>query len=302
MPLQVFRANLDAMLGPRLSLIPTLVLLVLLLSACSFRFMYNHVDLALIWRIDDFLDLNGSQRAFLRERLPLHLEDYRDEMPAWRDFLLGMDRRIGSGVSAADLQWFYEALGELRNRVGQQLAEDSEKLLATVSEEQRQYMLDALEDENREMQERTQMSAEQRAFERGRMTVEGIEEWTGYLSESQRKQVRALAAALPDVTEPWFAYRLERQRQFTELTRRAAAGEAVSDDLYQWFTAPRPAQFHPFLDAVNDMILKVDALLSESQRRRLRDRILDKVRDVESVIEEPKGDGSATEAAQSTQT
>lgn len=275
---------LAAMARLRLSCI--LGLLVLLLSACSFRFMYNHVDLALIWRIDDFVDINASQRAFLQQRLPAHLDDYRDQMPAWRDFLLGMDQRIGKGVTEQDLQWFYNSLAELRNRLGRQLADDAARFLATVDEQQAQYMLDALDDENREMYERTQMSDEQRARERGRMAVEGIEEWTGFLTEPQRQRVRQLAAGLPDVTRPWYAYRLERQRQFAGLTRRAAAGEAVSEDLYAWFTAPRPPQFQSFLDAVDTMILEVDGLLNESQRRRLREKILDKVADVQSVIDD----------------
>lgn len=270
--------------GYRFSLL--LLLLSLVLGACSFRFLYNHVDIALIWRIDDFLDLDRDQRQFVRARLTEHLNWHRGEMVLWRDFVLAMHDRVGDGVSEQDLQWFYSELTRLRDRLGRQLAADTSRLLSTATPAQLDDMLQALEKENQEMAERAKMTDQGRARERGRMTVENLEQWTGYLTEPQRARVRELAAGLPDVTVAWLRHRRERQQAFVAIARRAAAGEEVTEALYQWFTAARPDEFQPFFHAVNKVTLEVDGLLNASQRERLQNELMSWVEDMSSVLKE----------------
>ncbi len=265
-----------------------------LLSACSFRFLYDHSDTIMLWRIDDFFDLSRDQRHLLRPRILTHVQWHRDnEVKAYIDFLHQVQLRVHKHLNAEDLPWFYDSLQPFYAHLARELVDDALRFFASVSPRQIDYLKAALEDENEEFVERVAMTVEQRNARKTKMVIEGLEKWTGDLDRSQRERIAAMVAQLPDVTADWLRYRRSRQQQFVDLVSGAAAGKDVREPLYEWTTRSRPDEFREFFAATDAMTLAIDKLLSDEQRQQVIDTIQKWIDDMQSVLRERSAPRSA---------
>ncbi len=261
------------------------VLFLVLLNGCTFRFIYNHSDTVFLWRIDDFLDLTREQERFLKPRIMAHVRWHRDnEVQSYIDFLKELQNRIRDQVSAEDLQWFYASLRPFRAHLGRQLQQDAVMLFATVNKRQIEHLKEELADGNEEFVERLAMTPEKRLANKVDGIVDKLEKWTGSLSSEQERQIAALMAHVPDVTDDWLTYRRGRQQEFVQLVQQASEGTAVEAALYEWFTRSRPEKFRDFYDATDAMVLSVDKLLTEKQRQHVIAEIQEWIDDMTTVL------------------
>lgn len=264
-----------------------IILCLLGLAACSFRFLYNHVDFGLVWKVDDYFDLNSSQKDFLEEQFVFHLQWHRQsELVAYVDFLQDVQRRVASDIVLTDVHWFYDQLSSFKANLGKRMLPDAIRFFTMVNEEQMNYLRESLEDENKDYIERAQMTAEDRAEKRASMTIDNLTEWTGGLSEVQEAYITQWSNSLQDVTAQWLAHRRSRQEEFVQLVQRARRGQDVSAPGYEWFTRSRPDRFSDFYAQTDQMVLAVYSILTDDQKQYLHDEIQDWIEDIQSVLAE----------------
>src|SRR5436190_7021550 len=82
----------------------------LILSACSFTKLaymnaalaYDNATPVLAWLVDDYVDMSGSQKGWVKNRLRTAMDWHRrQELPEYRRFVEGLIEKAADGINAA---------------------------------------------------------------------------------------------------------------------------------------------------------------------------------------------------------
>ncbi|QGX38982.1 DUF6279 family lipoprotein [Permianibacter aggregans] len=180
----------------RMALLP----LVLLLSACSFTFMYPRADFFLGWQIDSYLRLESAQERWLDERLEARLRwHHQQELPRWRDWLVALRNDVAEQrIDEAGYEQYMEQLSQLLRATSAGLIDDGTALIQRLSDEQAKALLERLQEEvDEEIEELADESLEEHLEQRYERSVDNYEDWFGRLSDEQRQAVAAKPGHAP---------------------------------------------------------------------------------------------------------
>jgi hypothetical protein len=176
----------------------------MLVAGCSFtRLAYMSAALAYsnatpmaVWWVDDYVDLSGEQREWVRARIAsAHAWHRAQELPEYRRWLETLLDYAADGISVDEAGAAYRELRARYHRLLAHMAPDVADFLlqldaAQIAQLERKFA----DDERRMVKDSLEGTAEVRQARRVRMYLEHIEEWTGGLSGSQR-ELDALARA-----------------------------------------------------------------------------------------------------------
>lgn len=196
----------------RIALLP----LVLLLSACSFTFMYPRADFFLGWQIDSYLRLESAQERWLDERLEARLRwHHQQELPRWRDWLVALRNDVAEQrIDEAGYEQYMDQLSQLLRATSAGLIDDGTALIQRLSDEQAKALLERLQEEtDEEIEELADESLEEHLEQRYERSADNYEDWFGRLSDEQRQAVRDYVQQSPDMRphviesrQRWYRY------------------------------------------------------------------------------------------------
>lgn len=258
------------------------VLAAVLLAGCGMRLAYDRVDLLIAWRADDFLDLSSAQREFLLQRVRYHQDWHRTkELVRYQVFLDGVEQRLENGLDDKEVDWFFEQLHGFKATLMETISADMAALLRTVTDEQKAYLKQAFVRSNDELEERLALSDEQRVRLRAKEAISAVERWTGRLDRAQREAITREIAALPDMNAPWLEYTRERQQQFLVLLEESPSDKNFDEHLRNWLLERVSARFADYQQHVKRAVLKIDQLITPTQRQ----HAIDELRDLREMLD-----------------
>ena len=250
-----------------------------LLSGCAaVRIAYESADSFVRWRASSYLDLHGELGDDLHERVDaFHRWHRAEELPHYARLAEEAARRIGDGVSPADIEWGYDSF---MARAGESLREAAVRiapLLDRLAPEQLANIEKGLADDNRKFaRENMRGSERDRRDRRFKRTRERLEDWTGRLSEEQLDRVRRYADEAPLYDELRDRDRRRLQAQFLEIVR-ARQAQARLPALVRDYAKGRDPAYAAASEAFRrhyfDMLLDLDRTLSAEQRARMVTRL-----------------------------
>lgn len=280
----------------RLSVAIALVSVAVLCAGGCNRYLYGYVyrsaDSLAMSRIDDYLNLTSDQESEVRAQVRrLHAWHKQSELPAYARDLRTIAARGSDGLSEADIDWLFARLQRFESRFYQAAGKDSARLLARLSPKQIEHFEARLKKSNEDLEGEASLSVAQRRQRRIKKVISVTEEWVGDLTEDQQKQIRALAAALPDTVSARLRFRRERQQEFVALLRRKPGERSIE----QWLrtrvgTNQRavPAYYRGPLSrsrsAFRKFLLRIDRMLTAEQRQHARERITKLANDMDSWV------------------
>ena len=277
-----------------------LVIAIFSVSACSSTtYVYNRLDFLLPWYMDDYVDLNAEQEAYLDELLVPFLAWHRaQELPVYLAALNRIEDSLnepltptGVGALVTDFEsaWLRlqgEGLTQLLN------------LGARLSDEQIAAFLEALWEQQREFEEeyleRTEAEFYQDNYDN---TLDTFQDYIGRLSDVQRQWVRESSRQLLRSDQVWLQ---ERARWLTQLAillerkpgwqQRVRAAISARND-----TASPGYQrvYEHNMDVIYQLTAQVLNARNERQSRYLKDKLSDIRQDLEALIAEGKTDTPA---------
>ena len=190
---------------------PAAVLLVLLLlSGCSSRFLYNNLDWLAYWFVDDYVDFHLEQKELFSPKIERLLAWHRAEaLPEYLQLLT----EVKSSVAERNLQsqqlarWLDQA-----KEFWQEMILESEPLILaaadSASEKQIVQLLRNLRQELEEKQQELDKDLlEKSQTRRQKKLEESFEKWLGSLSESQKMEIQALIKQTSASRQQWLDYR-----------------------------------------------------------------------------------------------
>ena len=210
----------------------------LMLAACGAltKLVYSNATLAYAnlapmasWMVDDYVELSGGQKDWVRERFTRVMQWHRShELPQYRRFLERVLRESDEPFTVDEVGQAYGDLRLAYHRMVEQLIPDVADFLMQLDHEQVAQMEKKFAEDNRKfVKESVKGSPEERRAERVKKLAQHLEGWLGDLTDAQRELLEQRYHSLPDYVEERLADRKYRQAETLAMVRAKPGKEAV---------------------------------------------------------------------------
>ena len=273
----------------------------LMLAACGAltRLAYSNAALAYsnlapmaTWMVDDYVELSGGQKDWVRERITRVMQWHRSsELPQYRRFLEHVLRESEEPFTVGEIG---EAYGDLRlayHRMVEQLIPDVADFLLQLDPEQLAQMEKKFAEDNRKfVRESVKGSPDERREKRIDRMVEHLEGWLGDVNDAQRQLIEERYRSLPDYVEERLAERKYRQAETLALLRARPGKDAVATGLRKLLidtdTWRRPDYLKRMRERdqrMFELFAALSATLAPEQRAHLQGRIKRYMSDINTL-------------------
>ena len=236
-------------LRPLSRLIPLVVFCLCLVAGCSStRTAYRYADWGIVWWVEDYVSLTGTQETQLDQDLNTLLQWHCSaELPRYTQWLdqLGADM-ADEAPSLATLRYHQVQLTGFVNDLLRQAVPVTVRLLETLSDEQVNELAAKMAEQHRELeQEMLAGSVQENTKARAERTRERLERWLGELNNPQQALVTDWSAERGRQTETWLAGRRNWQKALVaSLEARGQPGfGARIEDLMVNYEQARGAEY-----------------------------------------------------------
>lgn len=220
---------------PAVKTLLLLLCLSLLISACSRAGLaYRNLDWLLPWRLNDYLNLDSQQQAWLKPRLQTHLQWHCSaELPRYIDWLHTTESILAKPQpdSAQLLEQFAQFDAALK-RIGIEITPTAIELLQGLSEQQVSELYTALDEDNLEdRQDFLDPPLTTQISERQTRMQERLRPWLGRLNKVQTEHIADWANSLGEQNRLWL-----ENRQLWQAELRKVVAERDSTDFAERLT------------------------------------------------------------------
>jgi hypothetical protein len=242
------------------------------------RLAYDHADTFLHWKATSYVELRGAESRELDERIDAFLQWHRAKaLPQYADIAAEASRRVGKGLSPADLVWGYDSLmAQLRESLraaGERIAPMLDRLSAEqIAQLERRFA----EDNRKFAREFLRGSENDRRTRRTRRAVERMEDWVGKLAPAQLERVRQYSERAPLLDELRDRDHKRLQAQLLAMLRARQAQKRLPDALVNFDQGREPAYVaasEANRKELNALVLDLDRTLTSEQRAKAAGRL-----------------------------
>ncbi|WP_339462967.1 DUF6279 family lipoprotein [Pseudomonas sp. EA_105y_Pfl2_R69] len=262
----------------------------LLTTACSrIDLAYRNLDWLLPWRLNDYLNLDRQQQAWLKPRLQRHLQWHCSiELPRYIDWLHSTESiLIQAQPDSTQLLEQFAQFDAALKRIGVEITPTTIELLQGLSERQVDEFYAALDEDNLEdRQDFLDPPLAIQISERGERMQERLRPWLGRLNSAQKAHIADWATGLGEQNRLWLENRQRWQTQLRktlaerdnadfaeQLTRLLQQRERFYSDEYR-------ASYGRSRQALATLFSQLLSSSDEAQRERLSHRLRDLRRDL----------------------
>jgi hypothetical protein len=205
-------------------------------TSCSMaKFGYDTLPTWAQWQVQRYFDLDDAQRELVSRHLDdLHRWHRRSQLPQYVGFLQEVDDGLRTRVDAADIGRWRDRIGEAWAPVADRLAPGLAELALTLRPEQIERARKRLDERSEELRRDYLPEGKPSDEARAERVVKRAEFFLGRLGRQQKRELEALAAALPATEETWLAERESRQRRFVALLNRIHREKPPRAEAVRW--------------------------------------------------------------------
>jgi hypothetical protein len=234
--------------------------IVILMSGCAVKFIYNQLDWLIPWYLDDYVSLTAEQENMLDQRLEEYLSWHRQkQLAVYADFLDEIALASEDGFSLTELdeiQFRTEIFGD---QLFARLAPAMVDLFVSLDDEQVDELFVNFEQENEKYYKKFVEREEQ--FQRAKRFNDMrkfIQRWTGELNEKQIERIERWSEQYQLMGEDFLLARKVWQQHLKEILNRRIEREFFEQSLINLFANRRLGRSSEY-----DKKLKYNKLLLE---------------------------------------
>lgn len=275
---------------PAVKTLLLLLCLSLLISACSRAGLaYRNLDWLVPWRLNDYLNLDSQQQAWLKPRLQTHLQWHCSaELPRYIEWLQTTESILAQPQpdSAQLLEQFAQFDAALK-RIGVEITPTAIELLQGLSEQQVRELYAAMDEDNLEdRQDFLDPPLATQISERQTRMQERLRPWLGRLNAAQTEHIATWANSLGEQNRLWLENRQLWQAELRKVVAErdsADFAERVTRLLQQresFYSDEYRASYGRSRQALATLFSQLLSNSDEAQRERLSHRLRDLRRDL----------------------
>jgi hypothetical protein len=197
-------------------------IVVLLLSGCIVRFVYNQLDWIIPWYVNSVIDLNDDQETFLEKKLKVQLRWHRvTQLPEYSKSLKEVGSLIQNGLTVEDMDRFHDTMRSYWHSLVRRIGPDIAEILSTSSDEQLNEMLAKFEERHEKFKEEyIDLPEEERRQKKVERMTRFLKFCMGSVNEKQEKIVDQWSRDLKNISSARLRYILKTHNQFKEMLKR----------------------------------------------------------------------------------
>jgi hypothetical protein len=257
----------------------------LLITGCSqIGLTYRHLDLIIPWSLNDYLDLDATQKDWLNERLKEHLSWHcSTQIP---DYLTWLDRLQGmvetDQVNEAQLKARTAEARQAIATISREITPSAVELLRQLDDQQVAEMEAAFAKDMRKHEaDFVDQPLDRQVSDRAQRMEKRLNPWIGKLSPAQKDRVMKWSTSLGEQNRLWIDNRAHwqsllvdavKQRQQPGFDQKIA--KLLQDRQTFWTPEYRQAYDHTEQAAIS-LITDLVAQSSPEQRQKLLEKIAD---------------------------
>ena len=263
----------------------TLWLSLALLAGCSqIGLTYRHLDFIIPWSLNDYLDMNASQKDWLDERLKEHLSWHcTTQIPGYLDWL---DRLQGMvETNQVNQEQLKARTAEARQAIAtlsKEITPSAVELLRQLDDQQVAEMQAAFAKDLRKHEaEFVDQPLDKQISERAQRMEKRLTPWMGKLNAAQQARVMQWSTSLGEQNRLWIDNRAHwqslllsavKQRQAADFDQRIAS---LLQDRQTFWTPEYRATYDHTEQAAISLIADLMAQSTDDQRQTLLAKIAD---------------------------
>ena len=274
-----------------------LVLALAALAACGgvAGMAYNNAPRFVAGELDDAFDLDPRQIEHLDSRLERFFAWHRaEELARYRQALDRAALAAADGIEADEFLALRDEVGAAFERALEKAIDDLGDLALDLTPVQIARFDEYHREGSEEYLEYLEKSPPQRETERVERAYERLERWFGDFDPDLEERVRARLREVPDILQPWYAFRERRHRALLAALRDVASDGFARERLRRILLDPDTAHaraFEPargaYWQAYAAALEDISSWTSEGQRQRVVSRLQRYAR----VVERLRGQG-----------
>ena len=279
----------------------------LLLSACAAltKMAYSNAAMAYsnlapmaTWMVDDYVDLHGTQKDWVRERITRVMQWHRStELPAYRRFLEHVLQESAEPFTVQEIDAAYADLRTSYHRMVEHMLPDVADFFMQLDADKVAQMEKKFAEDNRKfVRESLKGTPEDRRERRIRKLVDHLEGWLGSVSDQQKRLIEDKYLSLPDYVEERLGDRRYRQGEILSLIRARPGKEAMIAGLHKllidtdsWRRPEFRKRMRERDQRMFEMFAALSATFSPEQRSHLQGRIRRYVKDINTLTADAGG-------------
>ena len=274
------------------------LVLLLALSACTSKLVYNNLDWWVYWYLDDYIELNDAQESLFDNHLNTWLSWHKtSELRRYKAQLELLKQQINTGTLnynaiAEHVDQGFDHWERVKKVISPTLAE----MAQTLSNEQVVSLFAKLEqDAQEERDKRAKYLAknkEEQREQRIESIADTIESRIGKLTTQQQQIVATYSDQFISTRDYWIAYQQDILNSARRLFVTRNNNDHFVDDLTELLINPEKYRSEEYVQksAHNRKVMitlmsEIASTLTEKQRKYLIDNIDDLIDDVESFMQ-----------------
>ncbi|MGV8921104.1 MAG: DUF6279 family lipoprotein [Pseudomonas sp.] len=263
----------------------TLLLLtvMLVIGGCTrIGLAYRHLDVIIPWSLNDYLDMNSTQKTWLDERLKQQLSWHcTTQLPGYLTWLDRLQQMVESNqVTEPELKARTAEARQAIAQVTHEITPSAVELLRKLDDSQVQTMQEAFAKDLREHQDEfVKPPLDKQISDRAKRMEKRLVPWIGSLSPAQRQQVMSWSSNLGPQNQMWIDNRAHWQAMFVAAVQQrhtADFPQRITQLLQErdsfWTAEYRQAYDHTE-QATTRLMVDLMAISTPQQRQRLVEKI-----------------------------
>ncbi|GLS91189.1 hypothetical protein GCM10007916_22580 [Psychromonas marina] len=270
-----------------------LIVMVLSLSACSSKIIYNNLDWLTYWYIDDYVALTDEQETLFDPVLTQFLDWHRQsELQSYITQIKRIQTDINNGVKRSDIEGYIKAFTDSWQTILVRLEPGIVKVAYTLKEKQVEAFLSTNEQRNLDQIEEHQSESKQQRLDNRLDKIENrIESYTGKLTRAQKQLLKNSNDKLMPTFDEWIAFRRawlnSISAAFDLKSDKSEFEKALSSAILQSENL-RSATFKQKIEHNQRLwVVTLEQLinsLDEKQRKKLNGKLEDTIEDIEALL------------------
>ena len=266
-----------------------------LVSGCSFRFVYNHLDWWTNWYLDDYVTLSKQQQTlFDNEFEKLHLWHRKTQLPLYSQQLKTLQLAINGTVDERQITDNLATFVQHWQNFLMAAEPKLQPLAFSLNAEQKQQLLQALREGNQErLDDHEDLTNQQWLEERAKEQQEQLKEWFGKLTKRQKAEVADMSLNFKRSFQPWINYRQRWTSQFSELLNGNLPEHQFKFEFYRLFVngrSLRDEEFNAITAHNNQVFARIFVYMAtnanDKQRKRINKKLNKVIGDLDYLVDD----------------
>ena len=226
------------------------IVLILGISGCSIKTIYNQMDWVLAGLVEDYITLTEQQDADVEQRIAGIIKWHRTtQLAAYSADLKQVKKDTEAGLNYEKIKDFYELLNQRWIALKERIAPDIAALLITLSKEQQLKMFKAIKEKNEEyIEEYVNITQKERNEVIGERLIENFERWLGNLTSEQEAVFWQWVKKFKPVHDDRLEFRRAWQKDLRLILNSDMPAEEKRKELTELFRNPERFQSQVYKD------------------------------------------------------